>query len=595
MVEKASRGEKLRMLREIVFFKPKLSVTIVSCSVLLSFMEGIGISFILPIVRVARRGTGGSKSQFLQLLEKSYDLLGVPFELEFLILGVLSIIAIRYTLNYIVSWLSAVLEMYYLADLREEAFTNVISTRLTYFDSRGSDEMLNTIITETEQSRRLIYHLIRAINVSCLVLVYTAIALYISPILTIATVLLLGGSIYVVRYLLEAGSTLGRRLVNANEQVQLAAQAVTHGIHEVKHFRMRTELVSDFRKSMEQFTRARVRKDRNSAIISNSTQFIVAASIFVLIYLSIEIFSMSVGALGVFLFAIFRLGPRASNLNDILYEIDSTLPHAIQTQNFIEETQDAQETHGGKPTPDTVETISYENVSFAYDEEPVLRNVSFQATRDEFVAFVGPSGAGKSSIVALLTRLYDPDSGDILADGTPIDEFDIEQWRSHVAVVRQNPFIFNTTLRRNLTVGNRDATAEEISRACDIAAVTEFLDDLPAGLDTQLGDDGVRLSGGQRQRVAIARALLQDSDFLVLDEATSDLDSHLEQRVHRAVEEMDDTYGIIAIAHQLSTVTDADRICVIEDGRIEDMGTHEQLLAREGRYAELYQLQTRAA
>ena len=207
---------------------------------------------------------------------------------------------------------------------------------------------------------------------------------------------------------------------------------------------------------------------------------------------------------------------------------------------------------------------------------------------------MGQSGAGKSTIVSLLARLYEPNQGEIRANGQPISEYDLDAWRSRIALVRQQPFIFDDTLASNITVADRDATREDIEQVCAIAKVDEFVDELPNGYDSQLGDNGVRLSGGQRQRVALARALLKDADFLVLDEATSDLDSNLEKEVQVAIESMDQEYGIIAIAHRLSTVKNADRIYTVDNGEIIESGTHQELLAEEGDYADMYTIQSKA-
>jgi len=262
----------------------------------------------------------------------------------------------------------------------------------------------------------------------------------------------------------------------------------------------------------------------------------------------------------------------------------------VRTQAFIDELDTrAEPLEGAEPIPDRIDRIAFKEVRFSYDDgEPTVEDLSFSVERDEFVAFVGPSGAGKSTIVSLLARLYEPDAGRITANWTPIDTFNLREWRESVAVVRQHPFVLNDTLRYNVTVGDRDASQAEVERACEIAQVTEFLNELPEGYDTVLGDDGVRLSGGQRQRIAIARALLKDADVLLLDEATSDLDTTLETAIHKGIESLESDCLTITIAHRFSTVRGTDRIYAIEDGTIRERGDHNTLIESDGVYAGLY-------
>jgi subfamily B ATP-binding cassette protein MsbA len=292
----------------------------------------------------------------------------------------------------------------------------------------------------------------------------------------------------------------------------------------------------------------------------------------------------------------FRLGPKASALNAKLYSIENTLPHLVRAQKFIDELKRNQEPDSNRePVPDTVQTVEFNDVRFSYkgQDEEALSGVSFEFEKSEFIGFVGQSGAGKSTIVSMLARMYEPDSGDIRANNRSIHEMDVDEWRSRIAIVRQNPFIFNDTLRYNLTIGNREVSRAELNRATRIARVDEFLDELPDGYETQLGDDGVRLSGGQRQRVALARALLKDADVLVLDEAMSDLDSNLEKEVQESIESMEQDYAMIGIAHRLSTVKNADRIYTVDDGEIIETGKHEELIDNGGQYAELYTIQSK--
>jgi subfamily B ATP-binding cassette protein MsbA len=293
----------------------------------------------------------------------------------------------------------------------------------------------------------------------------------------------------------------------------------------------------------------------------------------------------------------FRLGPKASGLNSKFYRIENNLPHLVRTQEFIDELeQNSEPTDASEPVPDNVQTVKSDDVRFSYEgqNDEALSGVTFEFEKGEFIGFVGKSGAGKSTIISLLVRMYEPDSGEIRSNGRPIHEMDIDKWRSRIAVVRQDPYIFNGTLRYNLTIGNREVSEDELNRVTRIAKVDEFFEDLPDGYETHLGDDGVRLSGGQRQRVALARALLKDADVLVLDEATSNLDSNLEKEVQQSIENMERDYAMVGIAHRLSTVKNADRIYSVDAGEIVETGQHEELIDNDGRYAELYAIQSKS-
>jgi subfamily B ATP-binding cassette protein MsbA len=359
---------------------------------------------------------------------------------------------------------------------------------------------------------------------------------------------------------------------------------------------MKNELFGDFLDAVEQFARAGIKLRRNQQAIRSFYNLLTAISVFALIYLAIAFANMSLGSLGVFLFAMFRLGPKASVLNSKFYQIENNLPHLVRTQQFIDELERNQEPGVERESvPESVESVEFDDVCFSYQgqDDEALSGISFEFEKGEFVGFVGQSGAGKSTVVSLLSRLYEPDSGAIRANGLSIHEMDVDKWRSRIAVVRQDPFVFNDTLRYNLTIGNRDVSRDELDEVVRIARIDEFFGDLPDGYDTQLGDDGVRLSGGQRQRVALARALLKDADVLVLDEATSDLDSNLEKEVQESIESMDRDYAMVGIAHRLSTVKNADQIYTVDDGEIIEAGGHNELISSNGQYAELYMIQSK--
>mgnify|MGYP001439701896 CR=1 FL=1 len=237
--------------------------------------------------------------------------------------------------------------------------------------------------------------------------------------------------------------------------------------------------------------------------------------------------------------------------------------------------------------------IRLDNVSLAYGELPVLRQTSFVAEAGKTTALVGPSGAGKSTVFNIVTRLVDPDQGQVTIGGRPSKEIELGTLRSMFAVVTQESLLFDETLRENITLGRDNVSDEELQRALEAAHVTDFVDQLLKGLDSDVGARGNLLSGGQRQRVAIARALLRDAPILLLDEATSALDVKSEAVVQKALDRLSAGRTTIVIAHRLSTVRDADKIVVMNQGRVIEEGTHDQLLAKNGAYAELYRTQFR--
>jgi subfamily B ATP-binding cassette protein MsbA len=590
-----STGEKFRALERVARYRPLFASGLVVLGAFVAFLEGIGLSFIYPIIETAQANEPTNvNGRIMEGFVWIYQYFDIPFTLGYLIIGVALVMTVRYTMSFLVRWLGAVLGTRYERDLRTRAFEGALDAEIRYYDQEGTDDILNAIITETRYSGNVIKQGIGAFEKLFLVVMYVGVMFYITPSMTVLAIVLLGGITTILRFVIEPAVTVGTRVAEANEQVQETVQAGTQGIRDVKLFGLRSEVFTTFSDAIRNYTHSEIDLQRNEIAIKNFFELSAAITIFVLIYVGFTFTGLSLGELGIFLIAMFQLAPKVSALNSKVYSLEGYLSHAVRTQDFFDRLDRRQE-HSGNRSVSHISGIEFNNVSFAYnDNEQVLRELSFEVQKNEFIAFVGQSGAGKSTIVSLLARMYDPDDGDIRADGVSIEEYDIDQWRERIAVVRQQPFIFNDTLENNVTIGNRDATRRDVERVCEIAKVDEFVDNLPNGYESQLGDDGVRLSGGQRQRVALARALLKDADFLVLDEATSDLDSNLEKEVQAAIEAMDQEYGIIAIAHRLSTVKNADRIYTVDSGEIIESGTHRELLDQDGDYAELYTIQSKA-
>ncbi len=301
------------------------------------------------------------------------------------------------------------------------------------------------------------------------------------------------------------------------------------------------------------------------------------------------------GGMGMFLqfvVASFLIYDPARRLGHSINEIQEATVGLDRVFEIYDRQPEIMDRPNAKDAPREFSELSIENVSFQYvPERTVLNNVSFTVRRGQMVAFVGQSGMGKSTMMDLIPRFYDPVGGAIKVDGTDLRDLKTDSWLSNIAMVTQETFLFNTTIRKNIMAGKPEASEEEVIAAAKAANVWEEIAAMPKGLDTLLGDRGVNLSGGQRQRVAIARAFLKKAPILLLDEATSNLDTRSEREVQRALDGLVAGCTVFVVAHRLSTIRKADKILVFHSGRIIESGNHDELMALNGHYATAVRLQ----
>lgn len=301
---------------------------------------------------------------------------------------------------------------------------------------------------------------------------------------------------------------------------------------------------------------------------------------------------MSPGDFGAFVMAIFLMYNPIKRLSRANNRIQQGVACYERVQEVLASEPQIKDKPSAFPLPPVKGNTKFEKVNFSYNEtRPVLHDVNFEVLSGETIAFVGLSGAGKTTIINLLSRFYEPDSGRITIDDYDICEVALSSLRSCIGLVTQDLILFNDTVRNNISYGHEDISPDEIKKAAKAAKAHDFIMEFPQGYDTQIGEKGRLLSGGQRQRLAIARAILKDPPILILDEATSSLDSESEKLIQVAMENLMKDRTTFVIAHRLSTIMKADRIFVIDKGRIVESGTHRELCRRDGIYRKLYELQ----
>lgn len=574
------RAKSLAPLRELLAFLWPHKNRLMAASAALIFTAGAQLTLGYGVKILIDEGFAGGDASGLYK--------AVTF---MLVIGVAMAIG-SMTRFYLVSWLGERVS----ADLRGAVFNNLVHMQPSYFESNHSGEIMSRLTTDTTLLQTLIGSSVSLAVRNALTLT-GALTLMVFTNFKLSLVILVAVPVTILPILI-----FGRRVRKlSNKSQQTIAEVGSHAgeifqsIKVVQSFNRETAEKTAFGRDVEQaFVVARSRVLQRALLTGFAIFLLMGGMVGMMWSGGVDVIEgrMTGGELGAFVFYAIMVGTAFATLSEVWGDLQRAAGAAERLIELLRETSEISDT--GTTVPASQKAMAFEGVHFAYPSRPThpaLSAFTLDIQHGESVALVGPSGAGKSTVFELMLRFYDPIAGAIRFGGIDLRDMPLDSWRQKIALVPQQPALFSGDIRYNIAYGASDASQQAVEAAAQMAHAHEFINTLPDGYQSHLGAQGVRLSGGQRQRIALARAILADPELLLLDEATSALDTESEWHVQQALKEIMQGRTTVVIAHRLSTVINADRIIVMEEGGVVDSGRHDELMARCDLYQRLASLQ----
>ncbi|MBQ3365179.1 MAG: lipid A export permease/ATP-binding protein MsbA [Acidaminococcaceae bacterium] len=499
-----------------------------------------------------------------------------------------------YGQNYLMSYVG----QHVIIDIRSEVFCKLQRLSMSFYDKNKTGTIMSYVTNDVNALQgAMVDNTIELVTEGIILIGSVCAMIYLDWKLTLFTILTFPVVLYFMNY-------FGKKIRRSGGQIQEATADITSVLQEsvssarvVKSFVREQYEIERFERENEANLKANLKNAKYMATLTPTIEFVAALGVTLILWYggnNVIAGETTAGSLVAFLAYAVNISNPIKRITRVSGNIQKALAAAQRVFDVLDLREEVQDLPDAKALPAVTGNVSFEHVTFSYNAgDEILHDLSFEAKPGQAIGLVGPSGAGKSTVASLLPRFYDCDAGVIRIDGKDIRHVTLDSLRNQVGIVPQETILFNGSVYDNILYGRLDATKEEIEAAAKAANAHDFIMELPDGYNTMLGDRGVNISGGQRQRIAIARAILKDPRILILDEATSALDTESERVVQEALNRLMVGRTSIIIAHRLSTIKNADRILVLDKGKLAEDGTHEELMAKNGLYAHLYQIQYR--
>ena len=501
-----------------------------------------------------------------------------------------------YGQNYLMSYVG----QHVIIDIRGEVFRKLQRLSMSFYDKNKTGTIMSYVTNDVNALQgAMVDNTIELVTESIILIGSICAMTYLDWKLTLFTILTFPVVLYFMNF-------FGKKIRRSGGMIQEAAADITSVLQEavssvriVKSFVREQYEIDRFERENEANLKANLKNAKYMATLTPTIEFVAALGVTMILWFgghNVIDGDTTAGSLVAFLAYAVNISNPIKRITRVTGNIQRALAAAQRVIDVLDLPEEVQNLPDAKVLPAVTGSVSFDHVTFSYNEgDEIIHDLSFTVKPGQAIGLVGPSGAGKSTIASLLPRFYDCDAGTIRIDGTDIKHVTLDSLRQQVGIVPQETILFNGSVYDNILYGRLDATKEEIEAAAKAANAHNFIMALPEGYNTKLGDRGVNISGGQRQRIAIARAILKDPRILVLDEATSALDTESERLVQEALNRLMVGRTSIIIAHRLSTIKNADRILVLDKGKLAEAGTHDELIAKKGLYAHLYEMQYRSS
>ncbi|MFB6801732.1 ABC transporter ATP-binding protein [Peribacillus butanolivorans] len=590
----------LYFIKQIQKFSGKILYINLICMIIISLLEGVGIFLLIPLIGITGiLNTDAEEVPFLSWINEIF--LGIPETISlFLILGIYVLIMVGQSFfkrNQTI--LGAKIQQGFISHLREETYRNLLQANWEFYLKKRKSDIINLMANEifrVSAGTNLFFQLLSSIIFTIIQIIF---AFYLSVKMT--SFILFFGIILIFfsRKFVKKSQSLGKETLHLTQTYLAGITDHFNGIKDIKSNSLEQTHLNWFFSLSKKMERNMVEITKLNSTSQMTFKVVSSLLIAIFVFFSIKMFMAQPAQLMLIMVIFSRLWPRFTSIQSNLEQIGSTLPSFKALLDLQNECREARELYNSDykniKSIEIKHGLDCRNVYFRYNPDEstyALKNINVHIPSNRMTAIVGRSGAGKSTLIDLLMGLNQPDRGEVSIDDIPLTNDHLLSLRKSISYIPQDPFLFNATIRENLMIIDPNASDESIWESLEFAAASDFVSKLPQGLDTLIGDRGVRLSGGERQRLVLARAILRKPSILVLDEATSALDTENEAKIQAAIERLKGTMTIIVIAHRLSTIRNADQVLVMDQGEIIQVGEYNQLASeKRGMFSNLLGIQ----